>query len=136
MIVLKTVGSFQAGISRMPTRVKMEISHALLQSCDVHRDWSKFWILVPHEVGTVAELLVSLWQFLAIDEVHEIPQVKISCQGFYIPTSSSVEILREGDLLLVQLWSEETSSCAVTAGACPSSLAIPIMSAICQPLKT
>ena len=110
--LLRTAEAVQSGINTMPTRVRIEISLALLHSCDIHRDWSKFWFLVPREVDTVAELLASLWQLLVIDLN---PQVKISCQGFYIPTSSSVEILREGDVVLVQLWSEEASCAAATA---------------------
>lgn len=103
---LSTVVPSQVGIKLPPTRVRIEISSEFLNSCRIHQDWAKFWFLVPEEVYTVAEMLAALWRLLLID-VN--PQVKLSCQGFYIPTSSSVQILREGDIVLVQLWSEEVT---------------------------
>lgn len=120
---LSTAEPFQPSNKTTPTRVKIEISRALIQSCGIHHDWAKFWFLVPLEVDSVADLLAALWRLLLIDLN---PQVKLSCQGFYIPTSSPVEILREGDVVLVQIWSEEAtfSDCAVaTTGACPDLLA-------------
>jgi hypothetical protein len=99
------VESFNEDSRAAPTRVRITISHELLESCGIHHDWAKFWFLVPKDVSTVAELLVELWRLLHIDS-H--PQAKVSCQGFYIPTSSSVEILREGDILSVRQWSQDS----------------------------
>lgn len=117
LVPVATNGRNVANTQVQRTRVKVHFSCTLLKSCGIHLDWAKIWFVVPEEVSCVVELLSALWRLLQTDSMN--PQVKISCQGFYIPTSSSVDILREGDVLSVQLLSEEAAF-PVPASACLS----------------
>jgi Coilin N-terminus len=95
-------------------RVKLALSSAVLRCCGLHRDWSRVWFELPDTAATVADLIREIWAFT---QANKFPNVKLACDGFFLPHSASVGIVREGDLLYVMEWSEDLRSEALSADA-------------------
>jgi hypothetical protein len=112
----------RAAAPRTNVRIKLQLSPALLQSNAIHDDWAKIWFLIHPGVTTVGDMLPDVWAMLRLSSF---PRVRVSIDGYFVPTSSPIGILREGDVVNVMLWSEDLHV-PQQPGACSKHMHLPV----------